>query len=284
MNLNEWAKRGEMISVLGREIFVIDEGDKENTLVILHGYGTSSLDYYKLLPELVKNYRVVIQDFIGFGFSEKPVKYYFNILEQADFTLELWRILKLKNITLLSHNYGSQVAIELLTRLKTNLTDIDIQKLILLNSTISFNHTKEPDDNFHPLEEFSNRLEVMLNSFSFYKKKIKEFFYLNDTISDDEIEDRWKLINHKNGREVIDFLYNYNTESKLLWKRWFTAVKSNSIPTTIISGKNDIIFNENEAMQFYKELNGSELHFINDCGHYPMLEQPQKLKTLILQV
>jgi pimeloyl-ACP methyl ester carboxylesterase len=47
---------------------VIDEGNSEETLVILHGYPTSSFDYYKVLPELTKKYRVIVHDHLGFGF------------------------------------------------------------------------------------------------------------------------------------------------------------------------------------------------------------------------
>ena len=141
MEVEKWAERGRMVSVLNKEVFVIDEGTSENTLVILHGYATSSIDYYKILPELSKHYRIIIQDFVGFGFSEKPTDYHFNILEQADITLELWCLLKLKNITLLSHNYGVHIALEILARQKNSIVKIDFQRLIFLNNTISFDHT-----------------------------------------------------------------------------------------------------------------------------------------------
>ena len=72
MEVEKWAEKGKMVYALNRDIFVIDEGKSENTLVILHGYGSSSIDYYKVLPELSKHYRVIIQDFAGFGFSDRP--------------------------------------------------------------------------------------------------------------------------------------------------------------------------------------------------------------------
>lgn len=283
MELKEWAEKGSMISVLGKDVFVIDEGKSENTLVILHGYGTSSLDYYKILPDLSQKYRVIIQDFVGFGFSDKPFEYYFNILEQADITLELWRILALKNITVLGHNYGNQVGIEILTRLRTQLTNIKIQEIIFLNSTLSFNHTNATKESLQPLQEFSKIKRLMATSFSFYRMKIKEFYYDKTKISEQEIKSNWTLLHHNNGREIVDFLYDYNTESKLLWKRWHEYIKKNNVPASIISGKNDKVFNEKEAIHFSEELNNSTLTFIDNCGHYPMLEKPKELIELILE-
>jgi pimeloyl-ACP methyl ester carboxylesterase len=284
MELKEWANKGTMVSVLGHDVFIIDEGKSENTLIILHGYGTSSLDYYKILPELTEKYRVIIQDFVGFGFSDKPFEYYFNILEQADVTLELWRILGLKKITLLGHNYGNQIGIEILTRLRTQLTKIEIEKVIFLNSTLSFNHTNATKESLQPLQEFSKIKRLMSTSFSFYKMKIKEFYFDKSKISDLEINANWTLLHHNNGREVVDFLYDYNTESKLLWKRWFQYIQKNTIPARIISGKNDTVFNEKEAIHFSEELNNSTLSFIENCGHYPMLEKPKELVNLLLNV
>lgn len=282
MELNEWAKKGQMVSVLDKEVFIIDEGRSENTLVILHGYGTSSIDYYKVLPELTKHFRVVIQDFIGFGFSDKTSGYYFNIIEQADITMSLWRILGLKNITLLSHNYGIQVAIEILTRQRKLLSINLVENLIFLNSTLSFNYKNSSENKIEPLQDFTNRTRQMLTSFSFYKKKLKELFFDDNKISEEEIKAKWTLIHHKEGSQIIDFLYDYNTESKLLWKRWFSYLSKNRIPSKIIVGKNDPIFDENESNLFAEELQNNQLNFIENCGHYPMLEKPKELIQLII--
>lgn len=282
MELKEWAKKGQMVSVLDKEVFVIDEGKNDNALVILHGYGTSSIDYHKILPLLTKNFRVVIQDFVGFGFSQKPHEYYFNILEQADISIELWRILGLKNVTLMSHNYGNLVAIEILTRQRTQQMLIKFENLIFLNSVLSTNQKNSSKENLEPLQRFSQKTRLMSTSFSFYKMKMKEFFFDANKISEEEIKAKWTLLHHNNGHELINFLYDFNTESKLLWKRWFSYLAKNTIPCKVISGEEDEIFNKQEAALLSEELKNSEFHLLKECGHYPMLEQPEKLVNLIL--
>ncbi|MBT4679845.1 MAG: alpha/beta fold hydrolase, partial [Flavobacterium sp.] len=92
MTANEWKSKGEFITVNDRKLFVIDTSsffsteDKvpTETMVVLHGYPTSSYDYYKVLPELSKHYRVIIHDHLGFGFSDKPLDYSYSLLDQAD--------------------------------------------------------------------------------------------------------------------------------------------------------------------------------------------------------
>ena len=80
MTSNEWKSRGNFLQVNNNRLFVIDTNNDSNndsnksqkSMVVLHGYPTSSLDYYKVLPELSKSYRVILHDHLGFGFSDKP--------------------------------------------------------------------------------------------------------------------------------------------------------------------------------------------------------------------
>ena len=76
MTSNEWKSKGDFIQVNNNRLFVIDTNNDSNktqkSMVILHGYPTSSFDYYKIVPEISKHYRVIIHDHLGFGFSDKP--------------------------------------------------------------------------------------------------------------------------------------------------------------------------------------------------------------------
>ena len=116
MNNLDWKNKGTLVSVYDKDIFVIDKGKSKDTLVILHGYPTSSYDYYKVLPELSRHYRVIIHDHLGFGFSEKPLEYSYSIIEQADVALQLWKQMGLTNVTLLAHDYGTSIATEIIAR------------------------------------------------------------------------------------------------------------------------------------------------------------------------
>ena len=85
----EWKNQGEFIRVKGHNLFVIDQGHSDKVMVILHGYPTSSYNYYKVLPELAKHYHVIIHDHLGFGFSDKPLDYSYSLMEQEDIALAL---------------------------------------------------------------------------------------------------------------------------------------------------------------------------------------------------
>lgn len=113
----QWQSRGKLEAVLGHSIFVVDEGDSSlPTIVLLHGFPTSSWDWQPIWSELAKNYRLIALDMLGFGFSDKPNSRTYTIHLQADIVEALVEIKGLKSFHLLAHDYGDTVAQELLAR------------------------------------------------------------------------------------------------------------------------------------------------------------------------
>lgn len=101
--LSKWQNKGFYLTIYSKfQVFVIDTSFKNNkfydqvlsseTLLIFHGFPTSSFDYYHALPYLEQFFkRIMIVDFIGFGFSDKPSAYSYSLFEQADIILEVWK-------------------------------------------------------------------------------------------------------------------------------------------------------------------------------------------------
>ena len=120
----QWKNIGTTRRLLGHNIFTLDSGAPPDaprageppTLLLLHGYPTSSWDWEAIWPELCTRFRVVALDFLGFGFSEKPYPYDYQIREQADLVEALVADLGLTRFHVLAHDYGDTVAQELLAR------------------------------------------------------------------------------------------------------------------------------------------------------------------------
>ena len=57
--------------VHGNKMFYREAGDKNApSIVLLHGFPTSSHMYRNLIPLLAKNFHVIAPDYIGFGYSD----------------------------------------------------------------------------------------------------------------------------------------------------------------------------------------------------------------------
>jgi len=283
MRPEDWRNKGKFITVFGRKIFVIDTGDNKETLAILHGYPTSSYDYYKVLPELSKKYNVIIHDHLGFGFSDKPLEYSYSLIEQADVALQLWKQLGLKKITLLAHDYGTSVATEILAKINNQQVDLELYKLVLCNGSMHIELSQLRTIQKLLKNKITGKWVAKLASYSIFKKNISNVYFDKSQVTEEELNAMWFQLQHKNGRKVIHFISNYLNERYFFWYRWIGALKETQIPTKIVWAKNDPVAVAAIAKLLSKEIPNNDLFWIENCGHFPMLEKPKEWVAFVLE-
>ena len=283
MRPEDWRNKGKFITVFGRKIFVIDTGDNKETLAILHGYPTSSYDYYKVLPDLTKKYNVIIHDHLGFGFSDKPLEYSYSLIEQADVALQLWKQLGLKKITLLAHDYGTSVATEILAKINKQQVDLEVSKLVLCNGSMHIELSQLRTIQKLLKNKITGKWVAKLASYSIFKKNISNVYFDKSQVTEEELNAMWFQLQHKNGRKVIHFISNYLNERYFFWYRWIGALKETQIPTKIVWAKNDPVAVAAIAKLLSKEIPNNNLFWIENCGHFPMLEKPKEWVASVLE-
>ncbi|CAM1328065.1 MEST (predicted), partial [Pycnogonum litorale] len=98
-----------------------------------------------MIPKLKDKFKsVVLLDFIGFGFSDKPRDFEYSIKAQADIVQSLLSRLNCRSVHVISHDYGDTVAQELLARqIEDKSSQPKIKSLCLLNGGI-FPETNKP--------------------------------------------------------------------------------------------------------------------------------------------
>ena len=96
--LQQWFSRGELVEVLGEKMFTLRQGNSTETIILIHGFPTSSFDYHDVIERLSQDFTVLVFDHLGFGFSDKPADYTYSLVDQAGQALALWRQLGIKYI------------------------------------------------------------------------------------------------------------------------------------------------------------------------------------------
>jgi pimeloyl-ACP methyl ester carboxylesterase len=72
--LKKWRSEGTVIELLGKKIWVHDQGPKtDDAVFIVHGYPGSSWDFQGVVARIGDQTRTVVMDMRGFGLSEKPL-------------------------------------------------------------------------------------------------------------------------------------------------------------------------------------------------------------------
>ena len=93
------------VDVLGSNMAYIDEG-KGDPILFIHGTPMSSYLWRNIMPHVEKQGRIIAPDLIGMGKSDHPdLKYTFD--DQYKYLTAFIQKLKLKNITIVVHDWGS---------------------------------------------------------------------------------------------------------------------------------------------------------------------------------
>jgi pimeloyl-ACP methyl ester carboxylesterase len=291
MTANEWKSKGEFITVNDRKLFVIDTSSffstedqvPSKTMVVLHGYPTSSYDYYKVLPELSKHYRVIIHDHLGFGFSDKPLDYSYSLLDQADLALQLWQLLGVKKVHLLAHDYGTSVATEIIARNNNHELIIEIEKLTLCNGSMHIELSQLRIIQKLLKNKWLGKYVAKLTTYTIFSKNLRNVYFDKTKVSNNELKDMWMQLEYNEGRKVIHKLSQYINERYTYWNRWIGALKETNLQTNIVWAKNDPVAVPAIARLIATEISNNKLFWIENTGHFPMLENPDEWLNCILK-
>ncbi len=283
MTANQWKQKGEFIKIFDNEVFVIDEGKHNNkTMVILHGYPTSSFDYYKVLDTLTSEYRVIIHDHLGFGFSDKPKNYSYSLIEQADIALQLWKTLGISEFTLLAHDYGTSVATEIIARHNKKQIAVNIEKLILCNGSMHIELSQLRFIQKLLKNKFTGKYVAKLSNEFIFTKNIRNVYFDKQKVTNEELKEMWQQLIYNEGKSVIHRLSNYINERYYFWHRWIGALKDTELETKIVWAKNDPVAVFKIAELLSKEIKNNKLFSLENSGHFPMLESPEEWSNLVL--
>tara|TARA_B110000211_G_scaffold39246_1_gene40175 strand:+ start:289 stop:1185 length:897 start_codon:yes stop_codon:yes gene_type:complete len=274
----QWQSRGKLEAVLGHSIFVVDEGDSSlPTIVLLHGFPTSSWDWQPIWSELAKNYRLIALDMLGFGFSDKPNSRTYTIHGQADIVEALVKTKGLTNFHVLAHDYGDTVAQELLARQLEGAGSGTWLSCCLLNGGL-FPETHRALLTqkllLSPLGKFLNRL----TGYSKFSKNFSSVFGPQSKPSEQDLENFWWLINVNNGKHIFHNLITYMRDRIEHRERWVSALQKSTIPLAVINGSVDPVSGAHMVAR-YKELHCrlDYLAQLSVIGHYPQVEAPKEV-------
>jgi pimeloyl-ACP methyl ester carboxylesterase len=280
-----WRAQGEYQSLLGHQIFCIDSGATQqyspqtSVLLMIHGFPTSSWDWLPMWGDLIKNYRVIALDMLGFGFSDKPDNRNYSIHGQADIVEALVAAKGLESFHVLAHDYGDTVAQELLAR---QLEGNGVGQWL---SCCFLNGGLFPETHRALLIQklLLSPIGSLLNTFTGFRKFCRNFssvFGADTQPSEQELKDFWWLINFNNGKHLFHNLITYMSDRIQHRERWVSALQTSSIPLALINGSVDPVSGGHMVAR-YKELQ-CRLDYCAELptiGHYPQVEAPEDVLT-----
>lgn len=143
------------------EYYPCTAGTEVETVILIHGYLSSTFSFRRLIPLLTKNYAVAAIDLPGFGESEKTKSFIYSLANYGKLILSLLKKNRLDNVILVGHSMGGQVALQAAKQAPQR-----VKKLILLASS-------------GYMKPFSHRL-VALSYIPFFTHLVRKMFEKRD--------------------------------------------------------------------------------------------------------
>lgn len=280
-SIEDWQSQGNFANINGRKVFYIDTKENKPILCILHGYPTSIYDYWKALPILKQKYRVIMHDHLGFGLSDKPMDYAYQLMDQADVALELWKQLGVDSMHLLGHDYGTSVATELIHRHNHLALDIKIQQVTLCNGSMHIELSQ-----LRPIQKLlksriTGPIIARLASKATLTRNFKRIYSDASKVDSAEVDVIWEMMLHNSGRKVLSKVTRYIEQRYTHWDRWIGALKETELPLHILWAEDDPVAVVKMAHVIEAETQNSTKTIIPNLGHFPMLEDAERWSRLV---
>ena len=258
----------------GLKIFYREAGPKDApTIVLLHGFPTSSHMYRGLIPRLSDKYHVVAPDFPGYGYSDMPApsRYAYTFDHLADTTEHLLDQLGVQKYSIYIMDYGAPVGFRLATRHPEK-----IQAIVTQNGN-AYDEGLGPfwAVYFYPMWKERNAASEAaarkLLTFESTKYQYTQGFRNPEHVSPDAYTlDQLGLDRPGNDQIQLDLAYDYRTNPPL-YPSWQKYLREKKPPVLIIWGKNDPIFIAPGAQAFLRDVPNAEIHMLN-TGHFALEE------------
>ncbi|XP_052779560.1 mesoderm-specific transcript homolog protein-like [Mya arenaria] len=278
--LLNWQKKGNIFKYKEFDIFyIVEEGvpSDGSTLVLIHGFPTSSHDWSKILGRMKSQFsKIIMLDMLGYGFSDKPLDHDYLITEQADIHEALLTSLSISRAHVMSHDYGDTVALELLHRFNNKESKFQLESMCMLNGGV-FPETNTPLIGQKLL--LTPVLGSVLSHFTFYRmfeRSLSKVFGADTQPTSDEMMDFYAIIQRKNGNVVNSRLIKYLNQRAENKDRWVGALLETKLPVHMIYGPSDPVNSGYAFVDHYKKVVPSPSITVLDAaiGHYPQWEDP----------
>lgn len=279
----DWESRGSRIRIFGRDVFVFEDGkEQEETLLVLHGFPTSSFDFHRVIPHFTKRFRVIVHDHLGFGLSEKPREYSYSLFEQGEVAMELWRKLGITRGHLLAHDYGTSVATEVLARRERGLCPVELQSVTLANGSVFIELAHLTPSQILLRNKVLGPIFASLSSRFVFQAQLRKIFGTPDAVSKEELDAAWDLLVHADGKRALPAISSYLDERSRFKERWIGALRKLDLPAHVLWGRRDPVAVPAIAEALASTIPGARLTWLDELGHYPMLENPTRWAENVL--
>jgi pimeloyl-ACP methyl ester carboxylesterase len=278
----EWRDGGTLLSTPAGRVFVRSAPGDGPTILLLHGYPSSSYDYRQVVRHLGGKAWVTL-DFLGFGLSDKPRPHRYSLFEQADIVAAVVAEATSGPVVLIAHDMGTSVATELLARDLQGRLPFELQRAVIGNGSVILHRAS-----LRPAQKLLRGplgpVLARLSNASSYTRAFGRLFSAEHPMTEEEGQAQWALWSHNDGHRIAHLLISYLDERVRYASRWHGAVRDWPKPLGFLWALEDPVATTN-VLDGLRELRpAAPVVELPGVGHYPQVEVPEEFTRAALSL
>jgi pimeloyl-ACP methyl ester carboxylesterase len=257
-----------LVAADGLNVFYREAGSKDApTILLLHGFPSSSHQFRNLIPLLSTKYHVIAPDLPGYGFTEVPEarKYKYTFENLASTVEALLDVLNIKKFSVYIFDYGAPTGL----RIALHRPEA-VQAIFSQNGNA---YEEGLGDFWAPIQAYwktGQDKERNALGENFFTLDTTKWQYTNGTQQIPAPESYYldfALMQRPGNHDIqLDLFYNYQENVKI-YPAFQEYFRKSQVPLIAFWGKNDAIFIPPGAEAFKKDLPNAEIHLL-DTGHF----------------
>lgn len=229
------------------KLFAPNLNSKVTDLVLLHGLFGNLSNWASVHSKFKGLYKVHMPQLplFDFSFREGRLDYLVNFLHKYIESENLGKVV------LVGNSLGGHIALLYALRYPQN-----VQKIVLAGSSGLF-------------ENSFNGTFPRIKDRGYIAEKVKQTFYKKEVVTDELVDEVFEIVQSRVKTLSIIGLARAAQKQNLA-----SQLVHIELPVLLIWGLQDDVTPPYVALEFEKLLPNAELCFIDECGHVPMMEQP----------
>jgi pimeloyl-ACP methyl ester carboxylesterase len=270
------------VDIQGLNIFYREAGAANApTVLLLHGFPSSSRMWEPLLPLLADRYHLIAPDYSGFGHSSAPSPSSFdytfdNLARVMD---ELTTRLGITSYALFMQDYGGPVGFRMALAHPERVRALVIQNAVSHEQGLSPLWEARRKYWADPTHELAN-LKANFTSFEATRQRHIGSSPHPDRYDPDTWTDEYAFLTRPGQAEIQTTLfldYRTNVASYPRWQNWLRTVQP---PTLVVWGKYDPSFTVAGATAYAGDAPKAEIHML-EAGHFALDEATDQIASLV---
>lgn len=270
------------VQVDGLSIFYREAGPVDApTVLLLHGFPSSSRMYEPLFARLSSRYHLIAPDYPGFGHSDAPsaatFAYTFDHLAKVidHFTAAVG----LKQYVLYMQDYGGPVGMRLALAHPERVRAFVIQNAVSHDAGLGPLWAKRREF-WDDRAGHETALRTVFLAPATTRQRHIGSNPAHDTVDPDRWDDEQMLLSRPGQSDIqADLFYDYRTNvaSYPAWGAW---LREHRPPSLVLWGRYDPSFQIDEVAAYQQDVPDAEVHVL-DAGHFAAQDKPDDIARLM---